>query len=112
MTGRTRKFLIIAGVVLCIMVLLGVLLVPRLVDVNRYRPQVAALLESKTGKPTHIGQLELTLFPNLAIQVDDFELRNPKAFPAGDFFKAHRIYALLQAGPLWHRKIVVQSLIV
>ncbi len=112
MTGRTREFLIVAGVVLCILVLLGVLLVPRLVDVNRYRPQLAALLESKTGKPAHIGRLELTLFPHLAILVDDFELGNPKGFPSGDFFKAHRIYALLRAGPLWHRKIVVQSLIV
>ncbi len=112
MTGRTRKFLIIAGVVLVSLVLLGVLLVPRLVDVNRYRPQVAALLESKTGKPARIGRLQLTLFPHLAIQVDDIALGNPKGFPSGDFFKAHRIYALLQSGPLWHRKIVVQSLIV
>jgi len=112
MTGRTRKFLILAGVVLVCLVLLGVLLVPRLVDVNRYRPQVAALLESKTGKPARIGRLQLTLFPHLAIQVDDFALGNPKGFPSGDFFKAHRIYALLQSGPLWHRKIVVQSLIV
>jgi uncharacterized protein involved in outer membrane biogenesis len=112
MTVRTRKLMIIAGVVLVFLVLLGVLLVPRLVDVNRYRPQVAALLESQTGKPARIGRLELTLFPHLAIQVDDFGLGNPKGFPAGDFFKAHRIYALLQSGPLWHRKIVIQSLIV
>jgi uncharacterized protein involved in outer membrane biogenesis len=91
---------------------LCVLIVPKLVDVNRYRPQVAALLESETGKRARIGRLELTLFPHLAIQVDDFALENPKGFPRGDFFKAHRIYALLQAGPLWHRQIVIQSLIV
>lgn len=112
MTGRTRKFLIIAAVVLGFLVLLGVLLVPRLVDINRYRPQVAALLESKTGKPARIGRLGLTLFPHLAIQVDDFVLGNPKGFPRGDFFKSQRIYALLQARPLLHRKIVIQSLIV
>ncbi len=112
MTARTRKFLIMTGGVLVFLVLLGVLVVPRLVDVNRYRPQVAELLESKTGKPTRIGRLQLTLFPHLAIQVDNFELGNPKGFPSGDFFKAHRIYALLQSGPLWHRKVVVQSLIV
>lgn len=112
MTARTRKFLIIAGVVLLILVLLGVIVVPRLVDVNRYRPQVAALLESQTGKPVRIGHLGLTLFPHLAIQVDNFAMGNPKGFPRGDFFKSQRIYALLQARPLWHRKIVIQSLIV
>jgi uncharacterized protein involved in outer membrane biogenesis len=112
MSARTRKVLIITAVVLAFLALVSVLVVPRLVDVNRYRPQVAALLESKTGMPVRIGRLELTLFPHLAIQVDNFALGNPKGFPSGDFFKAQRIYALLQAGPLWHREIVVQSLIV
>jgi uncharacterized protein involved in outer membrane biogenesis len=112
MSTRTRRILIVAVVVLAFLALVGVLVVPRLVDVNRYRPQVAALLESETGKPVRIGRLELTLFPHLAIQVDDFAMGNPKGFPPGDFFKAQRIYALLQAGPLWHRKIVIQSLIV
>ena len=112
MTGRTRRFLIIGGVILIILVLLAVLVVPSLVDINRYRPQVAALLEKQTGKPASIGRLELTIFPHLAIQVNNFELGNPKGFPQGNFFNARRIYALLQAGPLWHRKIVIQSLIV
>jgi uncharacterized protein involved in outer membrane biogenesis len=112
MSARTRKYLIIAAVVLGFLVLLCVLVIPRLVDVNSYRPQIAAYLESQTGKPARIGRLQLTLFPHLAIQVDDFALGNPKGFPSGDFFKTQRIYALLQAGPLWDKKIVVQSLIV
>jgi uncharacterized protein involved in outer membrane biogenesis len=112
MSARTRKYLIIAAVVLAVLAVLCVLVVPKLVDVNRYRPQVAALLESETGKPARIGRLQLTLFPHLAIQVDEFALGNPKGFPSGDLFKAQKIYALLQAGPLWHRQIVIQSLII
>lgn len=112
MSARTKRFLIIAAVVLAFLVLVGVLVIPRLVDVNRYRPQVVALLESQTGKPVRIGRLGLTLFPHLAIQVDDFAIGNPKGFPGGDFFKTQRIYALLQARPLWHRKLVIQSLLV
>ena len=112
MSAHTKKVLIIAAVVLAFLTLLLVLVVPRLVDVNRYRTQVAVLLESKTGKPVSIGRLELTLYPHIAIQVDDFAIGNPKGFPSGDFFRAQRIYALLQAGPLWNRKIVIQSLIV
>ena len=112
MTGRTKKSLIIAGVVLGFLVLLGVLVIPSLVDVNHYRPQVAALLEKTTGKPARIGRLKLTVFPHLAIQVDNFTLGNPKGFPQGDFFKSQRIYALLQARPLLHKQIVIQSLIV
>ncbi|HEX5411895.1 MAG TPA: AsmA family protein [Terriglobia bacterium] len=112
MPTNTRKYLIVAAVVLVILAILCVLVVPMLVDVNRYRPQVAAMLESSTGKPARIGRLHLTLFPHVAIQVDDFALENPKGFPRGDFFKAQQIDALLETGPLWDRQIVIQSLIV
>lgn len=112
MSARSRKYLIIAVVAIIILAILCVLVVPTLVDVNRYRPQVAALLESSTGKRARIGRLQLTLFPHIAIQVDDFALENPKGFPPGDFFKAQRIDALLETGPLWHRQIVIQSLLV
>jgi uncharacterized protein involved in outer membrane biogenesis len=111
MAGRTRKLLIIGGLILGVLILLLVV-VPSLVDINRYRPQVAALLEKATGKPASIGRLELTILPHLAIQVDNFELGNPSGFPHGDFFKSQRIYALLEARPLLNRQIVIQSLIV
>ena len=110
MSARSRKYLITAVVVVIILAVLCVLVVPMLVDVDRYRPQVAALLESSTGKPARIGQLHLTIFPHVAIEVDDFALENPKGFPPGDFFKAQRIDALLETGPLWDRQIVIQSL--
>jgi uncharacterized protein involved in outer membrane biogenesis len=112
MSARARKFLIVAVIVLGVLALLSVLVVPILVDVNRYRPEVAAYLEKRTGKPAQIGRLRLTLFPNLAIEVDDFILGNPKGFPHGDFFRAQRIYALLKPGPLWNRKVVIRSLVV
>ena len=110
MSAHSRKYLIIAVAIVVVLAVLCVLVVPMLVDLNRYRPQVAALLESSTGKPARIGRLHLTLFPHIAIRVDDFALENPKGFPPGDFFKTQRIDALLETGPLLHRQIVIQSL--
>lgn len=112
MTSGRKKVLITIAVIVCVVVLIGVFVAPRFVNVNRYRPEVAAYLESKTGKPAHIGHLELTLFPHLAIQIDNFSMGNPNGFPAGDFLHAQRIYALLKASALWNRRIVVESLIV
>ncbi|HUX10622.1 MAG TPA: AsmA family protein, partial [Terriglobia bacterium] len=79
MPSSRKKYAIVAAVCLAVLAVL-VLVVPRLVDVNRYRPQVAAYLESKTGKPVQIGRLNLTLFPHLAIQIDNFVMENPKGF--------------------------------
>ncbi|MCL5670675.1 MAG: hypothetical protein M1423_05165, partial [Acidobacteria bacterium] len=100
MAGNRKKLFIIAASVVGVLAILCIWVVPRLVDVNRYRPQVAALLEQETGKPASIGHLDLTIFPHLAIQVDNFTLGNPSGFPPGDFLSARRIYAVLDAGAL------------
>jgi len=87
-----------------------VVIVPLIFDVDRYRPQVASLIEEQTGKPAEIGHLALTLIPSLSIRVDDFALRNPSGFPRGYFLKARRIYAVVDAGGLWHHQVVIKSL--
>jgi uncharacterized protein involved in outer membrane biogenesis len=84
--------------------------VPMLVDVDRYRPQVAAQIEQATGKPTQIGRLALTIFPRLSIRLDDFQLGNPPHYPQGPLVKARRIYAVFDARALWNRQIVITSL--
>jgi len=103
-------------VVLGILIFLGVALaalvvvVPLLFDVDRYRPQVAALIEKQTGKPAEIGHLTLTVFPSLSIRLDDFTLRNPAGFPSGYFVKAQKIYAVVDARELWDHQVVIKSL--
>jgi uncharacterized protein involved in outer membrane biogenesis len=87
-----------------------VVIVPRLLDVDRYRPQVVALIEKQTGKPTQIGHLTLTIFPRLSVRVDDFTLRNPAGFPQGYFVRANRIHAVVDAGGLWRHQVVIKSL--
>lgn len=103
-------------VALTILVLFGlivialVIVVPRAVDVDRYRPQVVERIEQQTGRPVAIRRLTLTLLPTLAIRADDFELGNPPGFPPGDAVRVRRIDAELDAGALWNRRIVIKSL--
>ncbi len=103
-------------IALGVLIFIGVLLValpiivPMLIDVDRYRPQVVAHIQEETGKPAEIGRLALTLFPTLSIRVDDFALGNPSGFPQGSLLKVRRIYAELDAGALWNRQILIKSL--
>lgn len=107
-TGKKIAF----GVVVFLVVLLAglVIVIPRLIDIDRYRPQVVARLQEETGKPAEIGHLALTLFPKVSIRVDDFALGNPPGFPEGDFVRARRGYAVVDAGALWNRQVVISSL--
>lgn len=109
MSKGRKIFLIVLAFLIVVIVGLAVV-VPMLVDVNRYRPQVAKHLEEETGKPVQIGHLELQVFPRVAIRVDDFSMGNPRGFPSGTFVKAQKIYAVVDAVALWHRQVVIQSL--
>jgi uncharacterized protein involved in outer membrane biogenesis len=111
-TSISRRKKVILGILIFLIVTLValVVIIPRLLDVDRYRPQVVALIEKQTGKPTEIGHLTLSVFPRLSIRVDDFTLSNPAGFPQGHFVRANRIYAVVDAGGLWSHQVVIKSL--
>jgi len=108
--SRTKKIALGLVVVLVVIAVAAVVLIPMLINVDRYRPEVAARIQAETGGPVEIGHLSLTLFPSLAIRVDDFVMGNPKGFPQGDFVKAKKIYAVVDGSALWNRQIAIRSL--
>lgn len=108
--SKGRKIALTVLVVVAFLVVAVAVIVPMLININRYRPEVTKRLEEETGKPVEIGHLALRLFPSVAIRVDDFSMGNPEGFPHGVFVKARRIYALVDAGALWHRQVVINSL--
>lgn len=96
------------GVVLVIVAL--AIIIPLLLNIDRYRPEVIARIQQETGKPVQIGRLDLTILPQVAIRVDDFSMGNPTGFPAGDFVKAKKIYAVVDASALMHHQVEITSL--
>ena len=107
----TRRRIVLALVVLLIAVLAAlVILVPILVDLDRYRPEVIAHIQKSTGKRAEIGRLALTLVPTVSVRIDDFALANPPGKPQGYSLTVRRIYAEVDARALWHRQIVIKSL--
>ena len=105
-----RKVALTVLVLAAILIVLAVIVVPRLIDVDRYRPQVIARLEQATGRNVQIGRLTLALLPVLSIRVDNFALDNPAGFPAGQFLEIRRLYAGLDGRALLHRQIAFRSL--
>ena len=108
MTMRRKIGLILVGSV-AILLLALVFVAPRLINVDRYRPQVISYLQQETGKQVEIGRLSLTFFP-MAIHIDHFAVRNPPIFPAGYVVQVARIDAELSVAALLHRQIVIKSI--
>src|SRR5258708_4626289 len=106
---RRRTTLIVVGIA-AILLLALIFVVPPLLNVDRYRPQVISYLQEKTGKQIEIGRLALTLFP-VTIHIDHIGVKNPPIFPAGYVIQVARIDAELSVGALLHRQVVIKSLV-
>jgi len=105
-----RKTVLIVGGIAAILLLALVFVVPALINVDRYRPQVISYLQGKTGKQVEIGRLALTFFP-VAIHIDHFSVKNPPIFPPGYVSQVARIDAVLSVGALLRRQVVIKSLV-
>jgi len=109
MAIRRRTGLIAVGIAALLLLTL-IFVVPRLINVDRYRPRVISYLQQKTGKQVEMGRLALTFFP-VAIHIDHFGVKNPPIFPSGYVVQVARIDAELSVGALLHRQVVVKSLV-
>jgi uncharacterized protein involved in outer membrane biogenesis len=109
MAMRRRIGLISVGVAALLLLAL-VFIGPTLIKVDRYRPQVIAFLQDKTGKQVEIGRLALTFFP-LSIHIDNFGVKNPPIFPRGYVVQVARIDAELSVGALLHHQVVIKSIV-
>ncbi|SMC87325.1 AsmA protein [Desulfocicer vacuolatum DSM 3385] len=59
----------------------AVFLVPRLVDVQKYKPRMEQMVSHATGRPFLMGgDVELSLFPWVGISLSDLTLGNPEGF--------------------------------
>jgi len=104
-----RSALILIGIAALLLLAL-IFVVPALIRVDRYRPQVISYLQDKTGKQVEIGRLSLTLFP-LSIHIDDFGVKNPPIFPRGYVVQVARIDAELSIAALLRRQVVINAVV-
>lgn len=98
--------------VLVIVVLLtgAALIVPHLIDVNKYHDQIQAQLEKKLGRPVSLGRMSLSLFPP-SFEVDNAIIGEDKSFNTGrEFATAEQLAISIKLLPLLSKEVEVNSL--
>jgi uncharacterized protein involved in outer membrane biogenesis len=105
-----RGKIIIAVLVVLVLAAAALLLLPRLADVDRFRPRVIASLEQQTGQSIELGHLTLAILPELSIRADQVAVGNPPGFPQGHFLEIRRVYVYLDFISLLQRRFVIKSL--
>src|SRR5690606_21022902 len=113
--GRASvKIAKIFGITLAALVALlivAVAVVATVFDPNDYKDEVAALVESRTGRSLALdGDLELSYFPWLAVTTRNVTLGNAPGFGPEPFASIERAAVRVKLMPLFERRVEVGTI--
>lgn len=96
-----------------VVLIAAVLIVPRLIDWNAYKPEIAAAVRDATGREFHIdGNLEVNLIPGAEFSASGVRLANVPGARAPEMVKVGSIDGKIALLPLIGGTLVVDRLIV
>jgi AsmA protein len=104
-----RRILITLGVLIVVAVLI-VSIVPSLINVDRYRPQIETKLKEKLGREVKLGALKLHVIP-LSVSIESITIGESPQFPSPlPFATANNVAASVQLFSLLRGEPVLDSL--
>ena len=103
-------YLAIAVGVLALLVAAAAVILPLLVNPNQYKGFLADMVRQQTGRElTFDGDLSLSVFPWLGVEVGPTRLSNAPAFGAGEFLRFQKADVKVRLLPLLRKKLVVKT---
>lgn len=85
-------------------------LAPYILNLDRYRNEIASLLSEQTRRSVHLGKLRAQFLPRLGFVVETAQIGNPAGFPQGNLASAEEIRATIAFWPLLRRHLEINSL--
>ncbi|HEX6930163.1 MAG TPA: AsmA family protein, partial [Gammaproteobacteria bacterium] len=111
-----RKFLKISGIVLGILVLLIVaaaIALPLLVEPNDFKPRIVSAVEGATGRNLEIpGDIDLSVFPWLGVELGAVRLGNAEGFGKEPFASVEGVQVRVKLLPLLGGNIEIGKVVV
>src|SRR6202007_445386 len=108
---NTKKISIIVGAIVAIL-LLVILILPSLIDANRYKPEIQAKLGTALGRNVQIGNIKLSIFSG-GVVVDDVAISDDPAFSNSQFLAAKELTVGVHLIPLiFSKQLEVESITV
>ena len=109
---RTLKWLLIGGGTLLVLLIAAIILIPLMVDVNSYKPQIEAKVQEATGRSFKIGgDIGLSVFPWVGLSLSDLQLGSPQGFKETDLLKVGDFEARVKLLPLLSRHVEIKRIV-
>ena len=102
------------GIVAAVVVLLlaAIILLPHLVDVNRYVPLLSSQIQTLTGRAAKFGPMSLRVLPAPALHVAPVSLAEGARYPGRDFVRIEAIDVRLRLLPLLRGRVEFGTIVV
>jgi AsmA family len=102
LNGRLRH-LVFVGVALLVLVLLVVL--PPLINVNRFQRRIAASIGGSLGRPVHLDRVTFNLLPLPGFTLENLVVGEDPAFGMEPIIRANSVRATLRISSLWRKRV-------
>ncbi len=97
---------------LAVLIIAAVVVIPLVVDPNDYRDDITKLVEEKTGRTLAInGDLGLSVFPWLALEIGPTTLSNAQGFRAENFAAVENVQVRVKLLPLLRKQVEMDKVI-
>jgi AsmA protein len=95
-----------------ILMIVTVILVPILVNMQKYVPEIERQVSETTGRTFSLGpDLGVSFFPWLSISFSDMKIGNPPGFMSDEFIKVRTFEAKIKVLPLLQKKIEISRFV-
>lgn len=102
---RARRIML----AIVVSILLGIFL-PPLINVNRYRANIASSISSAVGRPVTVGHLELRLLPQPGFDLRNVEVGDDPSINPEYLLHADDVTAYLRLSSLWRGRLEIARL--
>ncbi|MDY6951087.1 MAG: AsmA family protein [Thermodesulfobacteriota bacterium] len=110
---KAVKWILIVGAGLFLLVVAALVIAPRFIDVQKYKPHIEKWASEATGRPFRIGgRLQFSLFPWVGVALSDLHLGNPPGFAEEDCLRIQSFEVRMRLLPLLSREIEVKRFVV
>ncbi|BBO72514.1 cell envelope biogenesis protein AsmA [Desulfosarcina alkanivorans] len=95
------------------LIVIAVIVLPMVIDVEKYKPQIQHQVEKATGRTFKLGgDLKPSIFPWVGIRLSDLHLGNPSGFEEQDLVSVESFEVRVKLLPLLSRTIEVRRFVV
>jgi AsmA protein len=113
MKSRPLRIVAIALAALLLLLIAAAAAVTLLFDPNDYKPQITAAVEKATGRKLEIaGDIELSLFPWLGVELGEVTLANAKGFGPQPFMRLAHAKVKVKLLPLFSKQVEVDTVVI